>query len=128
VERRDEVNAIVARALANRTSAEWAPILDAQDIWHAPVNEYADVEGDPQVVWNKMIMEAVHPRLGPLRFLAHPVRYDGKAPALRSLPPAIGEHTRAVLAECGCSGADIERLIAAGVVVAAAQDLDNATH
>jgi crotonobetainyl-CoA:carnitine CoA-transferase CaiB-like acyl-CoA transferase len=121
VERREEVNAIVARALERRTCAEWTPILDAQDIWHAPVNEYAEVESDPQVAWNKMIMQAVHPQLGPLRFLAHPVRYDGKAPALRSLPPAIGEHTRAVLQECGFGSEHIERLIAAGVVVAAAQ-------
>jgi crotonobetainyl-CoA:carnitine CoA-transferase CaiB-like acyl-CoA transferase len=121
VDRRDEVNTIVVRALAKRTCAEWAPILDAQDIWHAPVNEYPEVESDPQVAWNKMIMHAVHPQLGPLRFLAHPVRYDGKAPALRSLPPAIGEHTRAVLAECGFGSEEIERLVAAGVVVAAAQ-------
>lgn len=130
VARREEVNAIVAQALERRTSAEWAPILDAQDIWHAPVNEYAEVERDPQVAWNKMIMQAVHPQLGPLRLLAHPVRYDGVAPALRSLPPAIGEHTRAVLQECGFGSAEIERLIAAGVVVAAAQprNPDNAAN
>ncbi len=128
VERRAELNAIVARALAARTSAEWAPLLDAQDIWHASVNEYADVECDPQVAWNKMIMQAVHPQLGPLRLLAHPVRYDGEVPKLRSLPPAIGEHTRELLRECGYASADVERLIAAGVVVAAARNLDDAAH
>ncbi|MBE0626277.1 MAG: CoA transferase [Burkholderiales bacterium] len=121
VVRREEVNAIIAQALQRRSSAEWAPILDAHDIWHAPVNEYAEVASDPQVAWNKMIMQVEHPQLGPLRLLAHPVRYDGAVPRLRSLPPAIGEHTRAVLQECGFDGADIERLIAAGVVVAAAQ-------
>ena len=121
VERREEVNGIVARALATRTSAEWGPVFDAQDIWYAPVNDYADVEKDPQVAWNRMIMDVVHPQAGPVRLLAHPVRYDGQAPALRRPPPAIGEHTREVLAEYGFSGEHIERLIAEGVVKAGAQ-------
>ena len=49
------------------------------------------------------------------------MRYDGQAPALRRPPPAIGEHTREVLAEYGFSGEHIERLIAEGVVKAGAQ-------
>ena len=121
VDRREEVNGIVARALATRTSAEWGPLFDAQDIWHAPVNEYADVEKDPQVVWNRMIMDVVHPQAGPVRLLAHPVRYDGQAPTLRRPPPAIGEHTREVLAEYGFSGEHIDRLVAEGVVKAGSQ-------
>jgi len=79
------------------------------------------VEKDPQVAWNRMIMDVVHPQAGPVRLLAHPVRYDGQVPALRRLPPAVGEHSREVLAEYGFSGEHIERLVAEGVVMSGAQ-------
>ena len=64
------------------------------------------------------VLSFTHFLQGPsaLQMLARPVRYDGQAPALRRPPPAIGEHTREILAQYGLSHEQIERLVADGLV------------
>jgi crotonobetainyl-CoA:carnitine CoA-transferase CaiB-like acyl-CoA transferase len=119
VRNRDRVHQLVAEALLSRTTEQAMRAFDEQDIWYAPVNDYEQVESDPQVAHNRVVMELDHPQAGPVRLLAHPVRYDGQAPALRRMPPALGEHTREVLAEAGYSAEQIEQLLAEGAALAA---------
>jgi crotonobetainyl-CoA:carnitine CoA-transferase CaiB-like acyl-CoA transferase len=117
VRRREELNRIVYDALTTRTTADWMTIFDEHDIWYAPVNDYDQVEADPQVAHNRIIMEVDHPQAGPVRLLAHPVRYDGAAPPLTRQPPRQGEHTREVLAELGYQPHEIDTLVEAGTAL-----------
>jgi crotonobetainyl-CoA:carnitine CoA-transferase CaiB-like acyl-CoA transferase len=117
VRRRDELNRIVYDALTTRTTADWMTTFDEHDIWYAPVNDYEQVEADPQVAHNRIIMEVNHPQAGPVRLLAHPVRYDGAAPPLTRQPPRQGEHTREVLAELGYEPHEINTLVVAGTAL-----------
>ncbi|ADG19654.1 L-carnitine dehydratase/bile acid-inducible protein F [Paraburkholderia atlantica] len=117
VRRRDELNRIVYDALTTRTTADWMTTFDAHDVWYAPVNDYDQVEADPQVAHNHIIMEVDHPQAGPVRLLAHPVRYDGAAPPLTRQPPRQGEHTREVLAELGYEPHEINTLVEAGTAL-----------
>ncbi|MBC8742468.1 CoA transferase [Paraburkholderia sp. UCT31] len=117
VRRRDELNRIVYDALTTRTTADWMTTFDEHDIWYAPVNDYDQVEADPQVAHNRIIMEVDHPQAGPVRLLAHPVRYDGAAPPLTRQPPRQGEHTREVLAELGYEPHEINTLVEAGAAL-----------
>ena len=117
VRNRDRVHQLVARSLLALTTEHAIQAFDQQDIWWAPVNDYEQVEADPQVAHNGIVMDVDHPQAGAVRLMAHPVRYDGKAPALRRMPPALGQHTREVLAEAGYSDAEIEQLIAEGVAL-----------
>jgi crotonobetainyl-CoA:carnitine CoA-transferase CaiB-like acyl-CoA transferase len=117
VRRRDELNRIVYDALTTRTTADWMTTFDEHDIWYAPVNDYEQVEADPQVAHNRIIMEVNHPQAGPVRLLAHPVRYDGAAPPLTRQPPRQGEHTREVLAELGYEPHEINTLVEAGTAL-----------
>ncbi|MGF6697263.1 crotonobetainyl-CoA:carnitine CoA-transferase CaiB-like acyl-CoA transferase [Paraburkholderia sp. MM5496-R1] len=117
VRRRDELNRIVYDALTARTTADWMTTFDEHDIWYAPVNDYPQVETDPQVAHNRIIMEVEHPQAGPIRLLAHPVRYDGAAPPLTRQPPRQGEHTREVLAELGYEPDEIDTLVEAGAAL-----------
>ncbi|MBB5412780.1 crotonobetainyl-CoA:carnitine CoA-transferase CaiB-like acyl-CoA transferase [Paraburkholderia sp. HC6.4b] len=117
VRRRDELNRIVYDALTARTTADWMTTFDEHDIWYAPVNDYHQVEADPQVAHNRIIMEVEHPQAEPIRLLAHPVRYDGAAPPLTRQPPRQGEHTREVLAELGYEPDEIDTLVEAGAAL-----------
>jgi crotonobetainyl-CoA:carnitine CoA-transferase CaiB-like acyl-CoA transferase len=117
VRRREELNRIVYDALTTRTTADWMTTFDEHDIWYAPVNDYDQVEADPQVAHNRIIMEVDHPQAGPIRLLAHPVRYNGAAPPLTRQPPRQGEHTREVLAELGYEPDEINTLVDAGAAL-----------
>ncbi len=117
VRRREELNRIVYDALTTRTTADWMTTFDEHDIWYAPVNDYDQVEADPQVAHNRIIMDVEHPQAGPIRLLAHPVRYNGAAPPLTRQPPRQGEHTREVLAELGYEPDEINTLVEAGAAL-----------
>ena len=114
--RREEVNAQIADHVRTRPTAHWYEVFDEVGIWYAPVNDYEDVEEDPQVIHNRAIMTFDHPRAGKARVLSHPVRYDGEAPPLRILPPELGEHTEEILAKLGYGKKKIDKLKAEGVV------------
>ncbi|OIQ78424.1 succinyl-CoA:(R)-benzylsuccinate CoA-transferase subunit BbsF [mine drainage metagenome] len=115
--RRDEIHRMVYERVQTRTTAEWMEAFDAHNIWYAPVNDYDQVEADPQVAHNGMITTIQHPDAGEVRLLAHPVRYDGKAPPLRRLPPRQGEHTREILAELGYQASEIDALSDSGIAI-----------
>src|ERR671921_514826 len=102
--RREEVNAHIAGHVRTRPAEHWYEVFDEVGIWYAPVNEYEDVEEDPQVIHNQAIITFDHPRAGKVRVLSHPVRYDEEAPPLRMLPPELGEHTEEILTELEAEG------------------------
>jgi crotonobetainyl-CoA:carnitine CoA-transferase CaiB-like acyl-CoA transferase len=119
VRHRDRIHQLVAKSLLSLTTETAMRAFDVQDIWYAPVNDYEQVVADPQVRHNGVVMDVDHPQAGAVRLMAHPVRYDGQAPALRRMPPALGEHTREVLAEAGYGPEEIEQLLADGIALAA---------
>ena len=119
VKHRDAIHQLVAQSLLGFTTEGAMRAFETQDIWYAPVNDYEQVVDDPQVRNNGVVMAVDHPQAGPVRLMAHPVRYDGQAPALRRMPPALGEHTREVLAQVGYAPDEIEQLFAEGVALSA---------
>jgi crotonobetainyl-CoA:carnitine CoA-transferase CaiB-like acyl-CoA transferase len=115
--KRDEIHRLVHERVLTSTTAEWMQAFEIHKIWYAPVNDYEQVEVDPQVLHNEMIMTIDHPEAGSVRLLAHPVRYDGETPALRRLPPRQGQHTREVLTELGYQANEINDLFDSGVAL-----------
>jgi formyl-CoA transferase len=61
-----------------------------------------------------------HASAGRYRGMAHPIRFgDGEPPAPFAAPD-LGQHSRDILAALGYDDAEIERLCAAGAVIASA--------
>jgi crotonobetainyl-CoA:carnitine CoA-transferase CaiB-like acyl-CoA transferase len=117
MEKREEISQIVCEEIKKRTTEDWFSIFAENDIWHAPVNSYTDVEKDPQVNWNQMILTAEHPDVGTYRLLNHPIRYEGLETKVNQNPPRLGEHSNQILQEYGFSEEEIQDLLQKGIVV-----------
>jgi crotonobetainyl-CoA:carnitine CoA-transferase CaiB-like acyl-CoA transferase len=117
--KRDEIHARICELLLGKTTEQCFAIFTEHGIWHAPVNDYTQVERDPQVEFNRSIVEFDYPRVGKVRLLNHPLRYDGEVPPLRRPPPLHGEHSREILDELGYGAQEIDALLQQSVVIAA---------
>ena len=73
---------------------------------------------DAQVKHLDMVQHVKRADGSDLPLLRGPISIDGVAPLVRMAPPALGEHTQAVLDELGLTEAQIQGLLDAGVVAA----------
>jgi crotonobetainyl-CoA:carnitine CoA-transferase CaiB-like acyl-CoA transferase len=102
---------LVARldALFSSDSWEvWRARLDAGGITFGIVAEVTDHIADPQLEANGMLPEFAD-GYG-LRTVDSPFYLEGETKAAPRMAPAIGQHTRQILAECGLDAAAIEAL------------------
>ena len=58
----------------------WLALFEASDIPCGPINDYAQVFADPQVLAREMVVEADHPTLGRLRTLGSPIKMSATPP------------------------------------------------
>jgi len=113
---RDEIYACVRRRLVKRTSEEWLALFRENDIWCGPVYGYAEVVEDPQIKHNGTFVEYDHPTEGRVKTPGFPIKFSKTPSVIERGAPLVGEHTREILGEAGRDAANIEALIAAGVV------------
>ena len=114
--RREEIIPIVTRGLRKRTTAEWENILTEFKLWHAPVNDYAALEADPQVAYLGSFEKIQGATETPVTLVKHPVQYNGKVPPVRIPPQPLGAQTAEVLRELGYSQVEIEQLASDNIV------------
>jgi len=94
--------------------AHWLSLLEAHDIPCGPINDYAQVFADAQVVAREMVVQTEHPTLGHLRTLGSPVKMSATPPDVSRRAPQLGEHTDEVLVEAGFSSTEIAALRQSG--------------
>jgi formyl-CoA transferase len=80
------------------------------------VNGLEEILRHPQVEANGAVVEKAHPTLGSVRTLAPTVKLDRTPSAVARTAPALGEHTREVLAESSLDSREIDALFASGAV------------
>ncbi|KAB8193777.1 CoA transferase [Nonomuraea phyllanthi] len=113
---RPRLQAIFKERFASNTTAYWIKRLEGQDILCAPVHTLEEALADEQTAVNEMIMEMEHPSAGTVKTLAAPIRLSARRPAVRHVPPRLGEHNAEILAEHGYDDQEIARLVASGVL------------
>ena len=90
VAHQSELYAIIEAEMKTRTNAEWIAALDVAGIPCSAVQNISEMLAHEQTQ-SMGLLQAV-PDSG-MKFIGLPLSFDGVRPAIRSRPPAIGEHT-----------------------------------
>ncbi len=122
-ENRDALRARMNEVLRRRPAIDWSRDLMVAGVPAGPVYDLGQVFDDPQVKHAGLVERISHPTIGDLDLLSNPLRLDsvGRQTVHRP-PPGLGEHSRDILRQAGYDGADINRLIAQGIVGMAEED------
>jgi len=99
IRNRAELAARIEAITATKPRAYWLELFDANNIPCGPINDYAQVFEDPQVIARELVVDVEHPTLGPIRALGSPIKLSETPPAVRRRAPLLGEHTEEVLRE-----------------------------
>ena len=78
--------------MSQQPRALWLATLEASDIPCGPINDYAQVFADPQIVARDMVLETDHPVLGRLRTLGSPIKLS-ETPQTRPAVDRCSEST-----------------------------------
>jgi len=102
--------------LATRTKAAWIAAFDAAGVPVGPVHSIGEALRHPQTIARGMVVDLVHPEAGDTKALGCPIHFSATPTRVTRPAPMLGEHSRELLAEYGYTPADIDALIAEGVV------------
>ena len=108
--------AIMDEALATKTRAEWATLLDAEEVFWAPIQTVEDVIHDPQARANGSFVEVDHPTGQRIEMIATPIDFRSTPAQTLTAAPEVGQHTEEILLAAGYSWDDLARLREQGVI------------
>jgi crotonobetainyl-CoA:carnitine CoA-transferase CaiB-like acyl-CoA transferase len=111
----DEMQAV----LGTRDRDDWIAAFDAAGVPAGPVHSVGEALSHPQALAREMVVELDHPQAGRTRAIGAPIKFSETPCAIERHAPAIGEHTREVLAEHGYDATAIDALLASGAAVQA---------
>ncbi|MEQ8921216.1 MAG: CaiB/BaiF CoA-transferase family protein [Marinovum algicola] len=115
IENREALREVLVAALAGGSASDWEARLSAAGVPAAAIATVAEVMADPHVA-HRALLARVTGADGPVTVL-NPAFQSPETPAsARHAPPAIGEHSDAILGELGYDAEEIRGLRAAGVI------------
>ncbi|NYT23850.1 CoA transferase [Alcaligenaceae bacterium] len=110
VSHREQVLEAVGAHLARDTRDAWLEKFSRAGIPCAPILGISEVLSHPHTLASGMIQHLPYGEDG-LKTVSQPLRFDGQRPVAQHPPPALGEHTEAILASLGYEPAQIRRII-----------------
>ena len=115
VQHRVALASLIEAVTVKSTCADWLRRLDEAGIPCGPINTYAEVFADPQVIARELAVEVDHPTLGRLRSLGTPIKMSATPLDPHRRAPLLGEHTEEVLRAAGFTDEDVQALRSSGV-------------
>lgn len=117
LQRVDELDAAIAKWIAEHTLDETLKQFYAFDVVAGPIYDVAQIFDDPQVQFRKTFVETDDPNLGKVRVQGVVPKFKRNPGSIRWLGKSeIGADTVSVLTEAGFSNSEIQRLSAASVI------------
>jgi crotonobetainyl-CoA:carnitine CoA-transferase CaiB-like acyl-CoA transferase len=111
----DAVYATLTEGMKLRTTDEWLAELRPADIPCGKANSLDDLFTDPYLIETDYFGSYDHPVEGNVVVPAIPARFSRSPPNVHRPWPQLGEHSREILVEAGCSEAEIEAITGSGV-------------
>jgi crotonobetainyl-CoA:carnitine CoA-transferase CaiB-like acyl-CoA transferase len=115
---KDELVEELDRIFHERPMEQWLPGLEAHDVPHAPVLDYAGVAEHPQYWANGYLQEIDTPHMGRMRVPGLPIQMSETPPRIQGPGPILGQHTEEILLEAGFTWDEIEELSNSGATAA----------
>lgn len=115
-EHRDEIHEAIESHTRDKPSNVIVDALIDADVQASEVRRPTDVESNPQVQHNDMILEVDREDGERFKTTGFPVSMSESDHEVRHSPPPIGNNTREVLAELGYEDEEIEELVRTGAV------------
>lgn len=116
VRHHDELAEQIEAITSRQSGAVWLQRFEDAGIPCGPINTYAEVFADEQMIAREMMVETEHPALGSIRTLGTPIKLSETPLDPRRPAPTLGQHTDEVLADAGLSPEAIAALRASGAV------------
>lgn len=114
---RETINAVISQAFRQQPTAYWLEQLRAARIPCGPVNNFAQALGSEQVLARNMVVPVQLPSGTTVRMPGNPVKLSDSPDDVFTPPPALGQHTQAVLQDlAGYSPQQIADLHALGAI------------
>jgi crotonobetainyl-CoA:carnitine CoA-transferase CaiB-like acyl-CoA transferase len=108
---------LLVEKLRARTRAEWVKELKATGVPCGSVREVAEVLKDEQLTAREMVQVVEHAAAGAVSVLGIPIKLSDTPGAVRTAPPALGQHTDGILKkDLGLSDTEVEELKRTGAV------------
>ncbi|RDK09229.1 CaiB/BaiF CoA transferase family protein [Cupriavidus lacunae] len=104
---------LTGEIVQGHSTAYWVALCERLQIPVARINALDDLPADPHLAATGFFETVEDPAMGTLRFPGAPVRFNGQRAPL-GIPPRLGEHTGAVLAQAGLSAEEIAQLQQSG--------------
>ncbi len=117
VDRYDELRPMLVKRLGLRARADWVRDLKAAGVPCGSVRDVAEVLQDVQLDARQMIETVDHVSAGAVKVMGVPIKLSDTPGAVRTAPPALGQHTDRILSEvAGFSAAEIASLRASRAI------------
>ena len=117
VNNREELQRILDAFFAEKTVEETIEALRGAGVPCGPINDIGQALSEPQVLAREMVVDVDAPVAGPTKVTGVPIKLSETPGAVRTPPPALGQHTDEVLeAVLGMDEAQRSALREAGVV------------
>lgn len=116
VKNRHQLTQEIEAVTTQQPRSHWLAVLEEVGVPCGPISNYAEVFADPHIQARGMVQEMEHPVGGAVQVLGPAAKLSETPVRLARRSPLYGEHTAEVLAEIGCTQAEIQELEKAGVI------------